>query len=168
MGDGHIIFRQGRNGTRKRKKCEDLLSQDIFSTRYVGNACLHRLGIYNNVYYLVWTLGLQDLFERRHRTYVNLTQEFLSSLIYSISPNTVSTAGTIKFRMFNVEYKYTTDQIAELLKFPHGEGVPCVAPIETDWAFAAGTFWQELIGFSTNTFKGNLALEIHTIFPENT
>lgn len=63
--------------------------------------------------------------------------------------------------MFNMEYKYTSDQIAELLTFPYGEGVPCEAPIETDWAFEAGTFWHELIGFSTNTFEGNLASEIH-------
>lgn len=60
--------------------------------------------------------------------------------------------------MFNVEYEYTTNQIAELLRLPHGEGVPCEAPIETDWAFEAGTFWQELTSFSMNTFEGNLTL----------
>lgn len=119
------------------------------------------LGIDKSVYYLVGTLGLQDLFEHRDHTYLNLTQEFLSSLIYFVSPNTVSIAGTIKFHMFNVEYEYTTNQLAALLGFPHGEGVPCKLPIETDWEFEAGTFWKELIGFPTNTFKDNLTSKIH-------
>lgn len=92
MGDVHIIFRQGRDGTRQRKKYEGLLSQDIFSTRYFNN-------------------------------------KFLSLLIYFVSPKT---ASTIQFPMFNVEYKYTIDQITELLGFPQGEGVSCEAPIETD------------------------------------
>lgn len=63
--------------------------------------------------------------------------------------------------MFNVEYEYTTDHIADLLSFPFGEGVSCEALIKTDWEFEAGTFWQELTYFSTNTFEGNLASEIH-------
>lgn len=95
---------------------------------------------------------MQDLFERRDCTYVNLTREFLSSLTYYVSSNTTSTACTIKLCMFNVEYEYTTDEIAKLLGSPHGEGVSCEAPIEIDWAFEASRFWQELTGFSTNTF----------------
>lgn len=132
MGDGSIIFRQGRDDIKQRKKYEDLLSHDTFSTRYVDNACLQKLGIHNSVYYLVETLGLQNLFQRRDHTYMNLTREFLSSLIYYVNPNIESTADTLKFRMFNIEYEYTTKLIAELLSFPHREGVTCEAPIETD------------------------------------
>lgn len=48
--------------------------------------------------------------------------------------------GTVKLCMFNIEYTYTTDQIVELLSFPNGEGVPCEAPLETDWVFGAVDF----------------------------
>lgn len=85
------------------------MNRDIFSTSYVDDYCLYALVIYNSVYYLVETLGLQTLFERRDHTYLNLMLKFLSSLIYYTLPNSGSTVGTVKFHMFNMEYTYTTD-----------------------------------------------------------
>lgn len=81
------------------------------------------------MYYLVETLSLQNLFEHRDHTYMNLTLEFLSLLIYYTVPNSASTVGTVKFRMFNIKYTYITDQIAELLSFPYRKDVPCEAPL---------------------------------------
>lgn len=49
----------------------------------------------------------------------------------------------------------------ELLSFPYGEGVPCDAPLETDWVFEVEDFWRDLTGFATNTFEGNVASQIH-------
>lgn len=70
--------------------------------------------------------------ERRDHIYERLAREFLSSLIYNVSPNIASIAGAIKFRMFNVEYEYSTNQLAKLLHIPYREGVLCEAPLETD------------------------------------
>lgn len=88
------------------------MNRDILSTRYIDDSCLYTLGIYNNVYYLVEIIDLQNLFEHRDHTYLNMTLEFLSSLIYYTMPNSESMVCTIKFRMLNIEYTYTTDQIA--------------------------------------------------------
>lgn len=79
-------------------------------------------------------LGLHNIFERKEPTYERLTREFLSSLIYNISPNTASTTDTMQFRMFNVEYEYTTDYLVGLLGFPHGESVVYEAPIDSNWS----------------------------------
>lgn len=78
--------------------------------------------------------------EQRDHTYEHLTREFFSSLIYNIGPNIASTAGTIKLYMFNEEYEYSTNQLAELLHISYGEGVLCEAPFETDWSVAAFAF----------------------------
>lgn len=104
MGGGGIIFREGMDGNRQRQKYQELLTWEVFSTRYIDDNCLYSLGIYDCVYYLLRNLGLQHLFNHRDNTYENLTRDFLSSLMYTIKPNTSSTVGTIKFRMFNMEY----------------------------------------------------------------
>lgn len=49
------------------------MNRCIFSTRYDNDSYLYTLGIYNNVYCLVETLGLQNLFEHIDHTYLNLT-----------------------------------------------------------------------------------------------
>lgn len=159
-GEG-IVFHQGTRGARKEKIYKKLHNQDIPSIRYVNNFCLYSLGIHQSVYYLLENLGLRNLFEQRDHTYPSLTREFLSSLIYNVRPNTASSIGTIKFCMFNVEYEYTTDQIAQLLYFPYGEGVWCEAPLDTEWEMEAVTFWTEITGATTDSFEGNLASEIN-------
>lgn len=102
-----IIFREGRDDNKQMQKYQELLTREVFSTRYIKNNCLY-LGIYNCVYYLLESLNLQHLFNHRDNTYETLTKEFLSSLMYTIRPNIVSTVGTIKFHMFNMEYEFTT------------------------------------------------------------
>lgn len=140
MGDRGIIFCEGKDGNRQRQRYQELLTQEVYSTRYIDDNCLYSLGIYHCVYYLLENLGLEHLFDHRENTYMNLTMEYLSSLIYNVSPNTTSTVCTVKFRMFNMEYAYITDQLEGLLGFPHGEGVLCETPLDTDWAIKAYQF----------------------------
>ena len=104
---------------------------------------------------------MHDIFARREPTYERLTKEFLSSLIYTVSPNTASTIGTVKFRMFNVEYEYTTDALAELLDMPHGEGFICETPLDSDWSIEAFAFWARLSSSTISSFEGILASMIH-------
>lgn len=106
-------------------------------------------------------LGLQHLFNRRDNTYVNLTRECLSSLMYIIRPNATSTIGTVKFRMFNVEYAYITDQLAGLLGFPHEEGALYETPLGTNLAVKVYQLWRDLTGLTYDSFEGNLASDIH-------
>lgn len=63
--------------------------------------------------------------------------------------------------MFNVEYEFTTVQLADLLHFPYGEGVMCEAILDTKWEMEVVTFWTEITGSTTDSFEGNLASEIH-------
>lgn len=97
-------------------------------------------------------LELSHFFSQKDPTHVRLTLEFLSSLHYTTRIGSASTTGTVKFRMFNREYKFTTDQLAEVLQFPYGEGVICEAPLETDWMHKVGKFWEQLMGHPTDSF----------------
>ena len=89
-------------------------------------------------------LGLHDIFIRKEPIFEYLTREFLSSLIYNGHPNTGSTSGTIQFRMFNVEYQYTTDELVGLLYFPYGEDALCETPLDSEWSSEAFEFWRKL------------------------
>jgi len=59
--------------------------------------------------------------------YVQLTREFLSSLIITDLAQ-ISSSGTLHFRMFNVQYRCSFDQMAEFLHLPHGDGEICEVP----------------------------------------
>lgn len=63
--------------------------------------------------------------------------------------------------MFNKEYSYSTDQIAEMLDFTYGEGVIYETPLETDWVHDFGEFWKHLTGYTSDNFEGNVASQIH-------
>lgn len=106
-------------------------------------------------------IGLHDIFIKKEPTFEYLTREFLRSLIYNVYPNTASTSGTIQFRMFNVDYQYTTDELTGLLEFPYGEGALCETPLDSERSFEAFEFWRKLTGLDTDSFEGNLASSIH-------
>lgn len=98
----------------------------------MDNNCLYTLGIYHSVFHLLDLLGLHTIFVNREPTFERLTVEFLSSLIYIVSPNTASTVGIVKFRIFAVEYEYSTNKLAGLLEIPHGEGAICETPLDSN------------------------------------
>ena len=50
--------------------------------------------------------------------------------------------GTLQFRLFNMEYQYTIDDLPGWLGIPHGEGVLCEAPLDSDWSSEAFEFWK--------------------------
>ena len=158
--DGFIL-REGKPGERQRKILERLQGRDIVSTRYVDEDCLYTLGIYHSIFHLLDIVGLHNIFARKEPTFERLTKEFLSSLIYTVSPNTASTVGTVKFRLFNAEYVYTTDELADLLGVPFGDGAICEAPTDSAWAVDAFSFWHRLSNTTINYFEGILASTIH-------
>lgn len=156
-----FLLRDGRPGERQRKIIQRLQSREILSTRYVDDNCLYALGIYHSVFNLLDFLGLHNIFINQEPTYERLTTEFLSSLIYTVSPNTASTVGTVIFRLFGIEYEFSTDDLAGLLGIPHREGAICEAPLDAEWSAEVFTFWQRLSSSSINSFEGILASTIH-------
>jgi hypothetical protein len=91
------ILREGKPGDRQRRIIERLQNREILPTRYVDDNCPYTLGIYHSIFHLLDFLGLHTIFVNREPTFERLTVEFLSSLIYTVSPNTASTVGTVKF-----------------------------------------------------------------------
>lgn len=44
-----IVFREGRDGEKQRKKYETLMNEQIVSTRYTDDSCLCALGLFDSV-----------------------------------------------------------------------------------------------------------------------
>lgn len=139
------------------------MNREIIPTRYADDSYLCSLGLFDSVHWMINVLGLSHFYARRDVTYARLTVEFLSSLIYVIQLGTASTARTVRFQMFNKEYAYSTDQIAEMLNFPYGEAVICETPLEPDWVHNIGEFWKQLTGYDTDSFEGNVTSQIHNL-----
>ena len=161
MEFNRYVLREGKPGDRQRKILEKLQGREIVSTRYVDEDCLYTLGLYHSFFHLDNILGLHDTFTRKEPTFERLTREFLSSLIYLVHPDTASTVSTVKFRQFNVEYEYSTDELAALLGIPHGDGAICETPLDSEWSTDAFSFWRQLSNSSINSFEGILASLIH-------
>lgn len=125
-----VSFPRGKPGDRQRRIFWELQTKEVFSTRDIDENCLYNLGTFLSVCYMLDNLGLHDVFIKKEPIFEYLTREFLSSLIYIVHPNTASTCGTIQFRMFNVEYEYTTDELAGLLEIPYWEGALCEIPLD--------------------------------------
>lgn len=53
-----IVFRDGRDSEKQKKKYEALMNREISPTRYANDSCLRTLGLYANVYWMLGRLGL--------------------------------------------------------------------------------------------------------------
>lgn len=135
-----VTFRRGKPRDRQRRIFEELQTKEIFSTRYIDENCLYNLGFFHSVCCRLDNIGLHDIFIKKEPTFEYLNREFLSSLIYIVHPNTTSTCGTIRFRMLNVEYEYTTDELSGLLEISYGEGALCETPLDSEWSSEAFEF----------------------------
>lgn len=60
--------------------------------------------------------------------YVHLTLKFLSPYTYNTNLVSDNTAGTISFRMFSQEYKFSHNQITAFLHFPNETNFPYEVP----------------------------------------
>lgn len=63
-----------------------------------------------------------------------------------------STVGAVNFRMFNREYQYNQNAIAELLHFPYGEGSVCETPLDPKQAHEFFRFWEQMTCILTDSF----------------
>lgn len=81
-----IIFREGKPGEMQEEIYRALSKREIESTRYADEPCLIALGILDSVNHMLNTLSLNYLLSFKDPVYVNLTLEFLSSLIFNPTP----------------------------------------------------------------------------------
>lgn len=51
--------------------------------------------------------------------------------------------------------------MADLLHFPHMEGVICETTLDTDWPHEVDPLWEQLIGNRADSFEGNNTTQIH-------
>jgi hypothetical protein len=156
-----VTFRQGKAGEKQEKLYRALLERDFYPTKYPHVECLKQLGLYQSVGYLINALNLDYFLSQSNSTFVQLTQEFLSSLIISITPNTQSSTGIVRFRMFNKEYQFNFNQLADLCRFPHGDNVACEVPQTEQWLHAFSPFWRAITTKNTTSYEGNTASSIH-------
>lgn len=110
------FFGNGRDGQKQQNKFEALLNRDIITMGYANATYLHRLGLLDNVNWMINIVGLYHFYARKDATYDSLTREFLSSFIYTVQPDTASTSRTVQFKMFNKEFAYSTNQLSKLVR----------------------------------------------------
>jgi hypothetical protein len=63
--------------------------------------------------------------------------------------------------MFNREYQFDFNQLAELFRFSHGDNVACEVPQTEQWLHAFSPFWRIITTKTTNSYEGNTTTSIH-------
>ncbi|CAJ2668202.1 unnamed protein product [Trifolium pratense] len=117
-----LVFRRNSNQS---QTYEDLRRREIQATRYADDSTLRKLGLLDSVNFLLDNLNVRHFLSQQNPVYTQLTLEFLSSLIVNTVPETRSSHGAVYFRMFNTEYEFSFNDMADLLHFPHGQEVKC-------------------------------------------
>ncbi|KAI5415995.1 hypothetical protein KIW84_041149 [Lathyrus oleraceus] len=79
--------------------------------------------------------------EAQRIKYVKLFNREVTPTSYQIPVGYQRTTCTVKFRMFNKNYKFSQDRLADLLQFSHGVGLACEGPLEWDLELVAFLFW---------------------------
>ncbi|CAJ2633365.1 unnamed protein product [Trifolium pratense] len=153
-----LVFRRSSNQS---QVYEDLKRREIQATRYADNSILRKLGLLDSVNYLLDNLNLRHFLSQQNPVYTQLTLEFLSSLIVNTVPETRSSHGAVYFRMFNTEYEFSLNDMADLLHFPHGPNVTCEVHDNEQWQNSFSHFWMTITGKQINSHEGNKASSIH-------
>ncbi|KAI5430861.1 hypothetical protein KIW84_035118 [Lathyrus oleraceus] len=127
-----IAFAEGIDRENQKRRYHKLL-RDVLATRYLDDATLRALGLFDSVH---WMLN-------------NLGGSFIT--------------GTAHFRMFNRSYVISRYQMADLLSFPHGDEFACQHRLESEWESNALDFWKQLTGKTTTDWEGLKATAIQNL-----
>lgn len=128
--------------------------------RYPDNATLRDLGLSYSVNWMLNNLVMSRFYSLTFPIYIRLTYEFLSSFRYATPVGGSCTICTIYFRMFNRDYTFSQDHMANIFSFPHGYEYTCQTPIESEWRSNALDFWRQLTGKTTTDWEGLKATAI--------
>lgn len=133
-----IVFR----GRGQRRHFEALAQREMELTIYPNGLTMTKLGIRDNVMFLLNQIGWDNFtVRRRFSSYFRLTLEFLSSLIYLPNHGFGLNRGLITFRMFGIEYLYNHKEMAELIGCPNGPDVFTVTHEELLTDLELNYFW---------------------------
>ena len=144
-----ITFTKGIICENQRSSYHKLFKRNTLATRYPDNTTLRDLGLIDNVNLMLSNLGMSYFCSLISPTYIRLTYEFLSSFRYATPVGGSRTTNTIYFRMFNRDYTFSQDHMANIFSFPHGDEYIYQAPLESEWESNALDFWRQLTGKTT-------------------
>lgn len=144
-----ITFAEGIIGVNQRSNYHKLFKRNILATRYPDNTTLRDLGLIDNVNWLLSNLGMSYLSYLTIPAYIRLTREFLSSFKYATCIGGSRTISIIYFRMFNRDFTFSQDHMANIFPFPLGYEYTCQAPLESEWESIALDFWRQLTSKTT-------------------
>lgn len=135
--------------------------RSVTLTRYADESCLHKLGLFGSVQWILDILDLTHLCSLNDATYERLTLEFLSSFTYCTSMVDQYSSNTVRFKMFNRDHELSQDTLGDMLHFPHGDGITYACPLEEEWKYEPFRFWEQLTGERTFDWEGLKASHIH-------
>ncbi|KAI5409406.1 hypothetical protein KIW84_055005 [Lathyrus oleraceus] len=95
-----IIFAEGIVYENQMSSYYKLFKRNVLATRCPDKATLRDLGLINNVNWMFSNLGGSR------------------------------TTNTVYFRMFNRDYTFSQDHMANIFSFPHGDEYTCQGPLE--------------------------------------
>lgn len=90
----NIVFKEGMN---QHQRYATLYRCQITMTRYSDDSYLCSLGMFDNVCFMLNTIGWTHFVNLRHPTYEWLTLEFLDSYSYVMNPLSQNSIETIRF-----------------------------------------------------------------------
>lgn len=138
----NLAFSEGEVGKLQKERYLKFYKRSVTLIRYADKPCLRRLGLLGSVHWILDRLDLTHLCSLNDATYEKLTLEFLSSFTYYTPMVDQYSFGTVRFRMFNVDYKLSQDTLGDMLHFPHGNGIDYACPLEEEWQYEAFRFWE--------------------------
>ncbi|KAI5406548.1 hypothetical protein KIW84_053039 [Lathyrus oleraceus] len=138
-----ITFVEGVVGENQRSSYHKLFKRNLLAIRYPDNATLRDLGIFDSVNWMLNNLDMSYFCSLTSPTYIRITYEFLSSFRYVTPVGGSRTIYTIYFRMFNRDYTFSQDHMANIFSFPHGDEYTFQAPLEREWESNALDFWRD-------------------------
>lgn len=120
----------------QQSRVEKLAQLPINPTRFPHDGTMARLNMKQDIISLFKNIGLQHFITCSWPTYERLTLEFLSSL----NANDLEHGNMIQFRMHNMEFQLSLDELSDIYQFPKGG----LRKHHQD--FKANTFWPEITG----------------------
>lgn len=154
----NITFKEG---TDQQQRYTILYLHKITLTRYTNDSCLRALGIFDIIYLMLDRIWWTHFINPCHPTNVRLTLEFLSSFSYVTHPVSHDSIGIVKFMLFNRDYEFQQDQIADQLWFQRQADIPCEVPQWGPWYTEFDHLWEWLTRDFAFDMEGEKSSHIH-------
>ncbi|XP_058762818.1 uncharacterized protein LOC131636188 [Vicia villosa] len=152
-----VVFRDEA----QRARFTALSARPMVPTRYPDQSCMEALGIEPSIRYLCNQLGWNDYADDVHKTYRNLTLEFLSSLDYNPWVGEGDGRGRINFILFSTEYTLNIKEFGDLLGFQTGPTAITEMPLNYFLSRDIDKLWQDITDGASLDPSTQLSRKIH-------